>query len=190
MAAASTNTPPRAISLTGVVGPVRLAKSTQAEVVAALGPPEAEGQGNLVGGGQSAYANYIALGYECGPVRHTGLLPASPEGPPYCHTVYYIDAATGVLGGFWTSSRRYATSHGTRVGMSEARAAAGEHRPATIGCLSGISENGRHNFLYIGMRGGKLTKPFRNDEPYRLVGGHVSEIAIESRSNAVGNLFC
>lgn len=50
------------------------------------------------------------------------------KGPPYCHTVYYLDTATGVLGGFWTISTRYATSRGTRVGTAEHSAASRERR--------------------------------------------------------------
>ncbi len=188
--------PPPTVSLAGTIGQLRLASSTTDGVEAALGHPEAEGEGNVGGPGLSGFANYLGLGYECSPQRGpTGpgtplLQSAGPEGPPYCRTVYYIDAATGLLGGFWTSSRKYATSGGTRVGIAEAAATAREHQQVIVGCGIAIFEFGHGNSLNVDMQGGKDVPAKRPGQPNTIVGGHVSALEIESHADSVGNLFC
>jgi len=174
------------ISTNGRIGALKLGGSTLTDVVAALGVPQAEAEGNF---GDAGAPNYKGLGYECAPQPGGELRSVGSEGPPYCHTVYYLDTATRVLGGFWTISTRYATSHGTRVGISEHSAASREHRPATVGCLSGISELSRDTFLYISIRGGKVRRPSSKNQ-LDLVGGRVDNIAVESRHDPVGVLFC
>jgi hypothetical protein len=174
------------VSTSGRIGALQLGSSTQANVVAALGAPEAEGEGNFVG---PSTPNYKGLGYECSAQQSAELGPVGNEGPP-CRTVYYLDTATGVLGGLSTTSTRYATSHGTRVGTTEQRAASRERRPAIAGCQSGISELTRNTFLYISIRGGKIRKPSGSNQPLRIVGGRVDNIAVESRHDPVGVLFC
>ena len=146
-----------------------------------------EGEGNFVG---PSTPNYKGLGYECSAQQSAALLPVGNDGPPYCRTVYYLDTATGVLGGLSTTSTRYATNHGTRVGTTEQSAASREHRPAIAGCQSGISELTRNTYLYISIRGGKIRKPSGSNQPLRIVGGRVDNIAVESRHDPVGVLFC
>lgn len=177
----------RTVSSSGRIGVLQFGKSTQADVVATLGAPEAKGEGNFVGPNTP---NYKGLGYECSAQQSGELRPVSNEGPPYCGTVYYLDTATGVLGGFSTTSTRYATSHGTRVGTTEQSAASRERRPAIAGCQSGISELTRNASLYISIRGGKLRKLPGSNQPLRIVGGRVDNITMESRHDPVGVLFC
>lgn len=180
---------PIVVTLGGNVGSLRLGASTEAQVVAALGAPEATGSGGF---GAPETPDYDGLGYECSPVDLRTLRPAGAEGPPYCHTVYYIDSANGVLGGLWTTSTRYETAYGTRVGMSQHTAAATEHKPATVGCESGITETSSSTILYLRVLGGRIAKPPRpRTESYRLVGGKVTELMVEARRGApVGLLFC
>ena len=174
------------ITANGRIGSLQLGSSTVATITGALGPAEGEAEGNFGGPG----ANYLGLGYECEPELRGELRSIGSEGPPYCHTIYYIDMATEVLGGFWTISRHYVTSHGTSVGTSEQLASRREHHSAVIGCLSGISELNRSVFLYLEIRGGATRPPAHQDEASRLVGGRVASIAIESRRDEVGVLFC
>jgi hypothetical protein len=177
----------RTVSSSGRIGALQLGNSTQADIVATLGAPEAKGEGNFVG---PSTPNFKGLGYECSAQQSGELLPVSNEGPPYCRTVYYLDTATGVLGGFSTTSTRYETSHGTRVGTTEQSAASRERRPAIAGCQSGISELTRNASLYISIQGGKLRKLPGSNQPLRIVGGRVENITMESRHDPVGVLFC
>jgi hypothetical protein len=177
------------VTVRGTVGGLTLGASTEAQIITALGPPEATGSGGF---GAPETPDYDGLGYECSPAERRGLRPAGPEGPPYCHTVYYIDSANGVLGGLWTTSTRYETAHSTRVGMSQHAASTRERRHATVGCESGITETGHGATMYLDVQGGRITKPpHPSSEPSRLAGGRVTEILVEARHGApVGLLFC
>ncbi len=182
---ARTTTSTLTVTPGGRIGALHLGSSTHASVVAALGAPEGEAEGSSADPNEP---DFLGLGYECAQQPNGGLEPIASQGPPYCHTVYYLDTATGVLGGFWTVSSRYATGHGTRVDMSGNLASAREHRQAIIGCQPGISELSHDTLLFISVIGGKF-KPTDKD-PGRLVGGHVNRISIEDRHDPVGILFC
>jgi hypothetical protein len=177
------------VTVRGTVGGLTLGASTEAQIISTLGPPEATGSGGF---GAPDTPDYDGLGYECSPAERRGLRPAGPEGPPYCRTVYYIDSADGVLGGLWTTSTRYETAHGTRVGMSQHAASTRERKHATVGCESGITETGHGATMYLDVQGGRITKPpHPSSESYRLAGGRVTEILVEARHGApVGLLFC
>ena len=182
MASASTRT----ITLSGRIGSLQLGVSTQAAVEAVLGAPESEAEISTNPG----YAPAKALGYECSDQMTSGRQPVGAGGPPYCRTAYYIDAATGVLGGFWTVSSNYATSHGTRVGTHTQIAARRERRPAVSGCLSGISENSRSASLFITIQGGRTELSTGPNPALHIIGGRVVSIAIERHDDPVGILFC
>ena len=177
------------VTVHGTVGGLTLGASTEAQITSALGPPEATGSGGF---GAPETPDYDGLGYECSPAEGRGRRPAGPEGPPYCHTVYYIDSANGVFGGLWTTSTRYETAHGTRIGMSQRAASTRERKHATVGCESGITETGHGATMYLDVQGGRITKPSHpTSEPDRLAGGRVTEILVEARHGApVGLLFC
>jgi hypothetical protein len=177
------------VTVRGTVGGLMLGASTEAQITSALGPPEATGSGGF---GAPETPDYDGLGYECSAAEGRGRRPAGPEGPPYCHTVYYIDSANGVFGGLWTTSTRYETAHGTRIGMSQRAASTRERKHATVGCESGITETGHGATMYLDVQGGRITKPSHpTSEPDRLAGGRVTEILVEARHGApVGLLFC
>lgn len=177
------------VTVRGTIGGLTLGASTEAQITSALGPPEATGSGGF---GAPETPDYDGLGYECSPAEGRGRRPAGPEGPPYCHTVYYIDSANGVFGGLWTTSTRYETAHGTRIGMSQRAASTRERKHATVGCESGITETGHGATIYLDVQGGRITKPSHpTSEPDRLAGGRVTEILVEARHGApVGLLFC
>ncbi len=175
----------RTITSGGRIGFLQLGTSTQAAVEAALGAPESEAEIPTNPGSAPAKG----LGYECSDLMAGGRQPVGPGGPPYCRTAYYIDLETGSLGGFWTVSTTYATSHGTHVGTPTQVAARQERHPAIGGCLSGITENSRNTSLFITVRG--RTKLSTGPNPtIHIIGGRVVSIAIESRRDPVGILFC
>lgn len=182
MASASTRT----ITSSGRIGSLQLGASTQAAVESALGTPESEAAIPTNPG----YAPAQGLGYECSDRMTGGRQPIAGDGRPYCATAYYIDTATGKLGGLWTVSAHYATSHGTRVGTPTQIAVRREHHPAVAGCLSGIAENSRNSLLFISISGGKVKPSTRPNTALHINGGRVANIAIESRRDPVGNLFC
>lgn len=176
----------RVITTSGRIGTLQLGASTQAAVAVAVGTPEAEGTIPTNPGTAPA----LGLGYECSDTMSGGREPVGTTGPPYCATAYYVDVTTGRLGGFWTVSNGYATSHGTRVGTPTQTAARRERHPAVAGCLSGIMENNHSTYLVLSIRGGKIKSTGRPNTALHIVGGRVSTIEIESRHDPVGILFC
>jgi hypothetical protein len=105
------------VTTSGAVGTLQIGTSTEAEVQDVAGPPQSTSIGNMVSGStdnQSMVPNYRALGYNCNP----------PSGDPIesCQTVYFLDASTGVLQSFATTSRSFRTTNGTTVGASVAMA--------------------------------------------------------------------
>jgi hypothetical protein len=176
----------RTITSGGRIGFLQLGTSTQAAVEAALGAPQSEAE--ILTNPGSAPAK--GLGYECSDQMTGSRQPVGPGGPPYCRTAYYIDLGTGVLGGFWTVSTTYATSHGTHVSTPTQVAARQERHPAIGGCLSGITENSRSTSLFITVRGGRTKLSTGPHPTLHIIGGHVVSIAIESRRDPVGILFC
>jgi hypothetical protein len=171
------------VSLSGSIGSLRLGASSQAEVVAAMGPPEREFTGNFE---NLSYPAFVGLGYECGsrPISYGWIVGA--EGPPYCETFYYIDQLTGTLGAMWTTSVRYETSGETTVGMPGQVAASKERQRAVSGCGQAIFESNSETSLDLIIAGGRLTQPGEY-----LEGGQVSAVMVESRQQApIGLLFC
>jgi hypothetical protein len=55
-----------------------------------------------------------------------------------CQTAYSIDNSTGRLSDYWTTSHRFVTAHGSRVGMSGREAAQREGKRLVPGCGDGL----------------------------------------------------
>jgi hypothetical protein len=102
--------------------------------------------------------------------------------PPYCTTVYYINAKTKTLQAFWTTSPTFRTSQGTRPGIPAAQAEQNEGQPARTGCIVGITlhnSDPMSSTLIIGTGS-------RN----HIRGGKVDFLSEESNQNQVGLQAC
>ncbi len=162
------------------VGPVRFGVATEADVRAAVGPPDATIQGSF---GVAGVPDYRALGYGCANAKRSDRIRIGPYGvdaPPYCQTVYYVNTATATLAGFETKTTGYTTAHGTTVGTTGPGAASRESHPVVGGCFTGIQ---------IG-----AAAPSGQAEMFVFVGtgpsAVVSAIAVDHPANSVGALFC
>jgi hypothetical protein len=175
-------------SLAGQVGNVKLGVSTETDIATALGPPEATAEDNFQ---FPSAPEYKAFGYGCqhAASRSRRTLTYYPSGGPYCETVYYVNLTAGVLGSFWTSLPRFHTPRGTHVGVPQRTASRREHRVATGGCHTGILERSPAAQIFISIVGGSL-RASRGNQPYRVIGGRVSEFAIDANADGVGILFC
>lgn len=127
------------MSATGTVGPLRIDRSTPAEIKAFAGPAQYTGAGRfrpLI----REFPPFLAFGYGCHHVRLGGIPTMSVDkstGAPGdshvdCRTVYWVNRKTGRLAGFSTSSRRFHTPAGVRAGTSLAEAKRREHRPTLM----------------------------------------------------------
>jgi len=178
------------ISLSGTVGAVKLGVSTEVDVTAALGSPEATASDDFqIGAGE-----YKALGYGCSMTntRHRRVLTYFATTGPYCQTVYYLNLEKGVVGSFWTTSRAFHTKRGTHVGTATEMAERHERHPARYGCHSGLTETSAKVVLVLDIEGDRARPlhPGRNDHLARPTGGHVSAFAEDSQTSGVGLLFC
>jgi hypothetical protein len=124
------------VSATGVVGPLRIDRSTPARIEAFAGPPEYTGTGRfrpLI----REFPPFVAFGYRCRHVRLGGIPTMSVDkstGTPGdshvdCRIIYWVNSKTGRLAGFSTDSKRFHTPAGVRAGTSLAAAKRREHQP-------------------------------------------------------------
>ena len=170
------------ITPSGRVGPLRIDHSGRGAVIAFAGKPDAEAMGSAFGG-----PRFDALGYECGRAE------ATTQGPvghgTYCHTVFYIDLASGTLEQFFTTSRSYSDDHGIRVGMSTGEANRRSLTRAIIGCLDAIHSRTTSANLMIGIIGGHPGRAIGSG-PVPVVGGHVELLAVDSNVRNPGVFDC
>ena len=105
---------------------------------------------------------------------------------PYCGTVYYLNVTTQTLAGFSTTSNRYATAQGTRVGMSSVEAARREGQPPyALGCQSSNIRLGNIEG-YAGRETPVEIDIFVGTGPTDTV----TNLTVENFANQVGVLFC
>ena len=163
------------VTTSGQVGPLQLGVSTEADVRAKAGRPDATAQSSFAG---TLFPAYHALGYECSKVDNNSRIPLEVQpavSGPYCRTVYYINVKTRTLQGFHTTSPKFETARGTRAGMSAAEAERREGHAVTGGCNTGIS-------LGAGSTAAQIFIQPRADT--------VDSLAADSTKDSVGVLFC
>ncbi len=174
------------ISEKGRIGPLRMERSSRANVIAFLGRPDAERRGSEFGG-----PPFRALGYECSRSHKDDAFPlvetSRGRSGPSCRTVFWINERTGTLGDFYTTSRRYSESHGVRIGMKTAEA---EHllgQRVFVGCEASIPLGKLP--LTIAFSGGapRTTHP---SSALHLIGGHVYAFVLHGLSSDVGIFDC
>jgi hypothetical protein len=176
------------ITLGGRVGGLQLNRSTQADVLAFAGLPDATAIGNF---DPIPHApNYFALGYTCRGSEAVGL--GVLDSSDYCETVFYINTRTKQLVGFHTSSQLY-TFRGASPGMTTGNARRHMGRFAQSGCLTGFFFFGRHHraSLFGEVDGGRTTLHGHGRNTIdRVSGGHLDALELESNRHPVGLLFC
>lgn len=176
------------ITLDGRVGALRLDRSTQTDVLAFAGLPDATSTGNFDAIPHAP--NYFALGYSCQENDAIGL--GVLNGSAYCRTVFYINTSTKRLAAVHTSSPLY-TFRGASPGMRTANARRHMHRFAEEGCLTGFSFFSRRNHasLFGQVAGGHAVQHGHGPNTIlRVPGGHLQAFEIESNRHPVGLLFC
>jgi hypothetical protein len=178
------------VSTSGVVGRLRIDRSTPVQIEAFAGRPEYIGTGRfrpLI----REFAPFIAFGYGCKRVRSGGIPTMGVDrrsgSPSYSHvvclTVYWVNQRTGRLAGFSTGSRRFHTAAGVRPGTSLAEAKRREHRPTLMDSPSALNVTGRNAVLLI-----YATIVVVKEGDWH-VGDRVASLALESRRHMVGLEF-
>jgi hypothetical protein len=167
-------TPPTGTALTvnanGTAGTLRVDHSSRADVISALGTPNFEYTDT-----SPPSKPYDALGYGCGLGPNAG----AAVGPQQrCHTVFFINQATGHLGTFFTDSSRYVESRGVRIGMPQAQAEDILHKQVVPGCETNLYFRTPTASLTIAFDGGKTT-----GTPLKLVGGHVGAFVLHGHDD-------
>ena len=158
---------------------MQIGTANAAAVVALYGPPDAEGWFF----GDRSYPPSHALGYECVRKRDDDRWPVTNSGP-WCRTVFWVDPATGELGDFFTSSRRFVAEHGVRVGMPTVVAERLLHRHAQGGCSDAINRDD----LTIWFAGDTLWQLPSNE--LRVIGGHVDSFFLVNPRGELGIFDC
>lgn len=175
------------VTTTGRVGSLQFGKSTEADVRATIGAPDATTRASFSAPG---HPDYDALGYECSTTpapAKTALVVQPAVRGPYCATIYFVNTATKTLAAFETTSPAYATEQGTTVGMTPAAAQQKEGKQL-------IPHGCEGSFIQIGS--GYPDGPPTTTRAFELIfvdstaDAHVRMIATESNLNPVGMLFC
>jgi hypothetical protein len=165
-----------------------MGQSGAPEVIADLGRPDAERRGAEPGG-----PSFRALGYGCFEKPRDDAFPlletARGRVGPYCKTVLWINRRTERLGDFYTSSSRYADSHGVRIGMKTSEAERLLHRRVYVGCEENIYLRTRRALLTIAFAGG-VARKVRGSSALHLIGGRVYAFALHGRHDDVGIFDC
>lgn len=176
------------ITLGGRVGSLQLDSSTDADVFAFAGIPDATGGGNFDAIPHGP--NYFALGYSCSANAGRGL--GLVDGSAFCKTVYYINARTQRLVAFHSSSPLFSFRRAS-PGMATSRAQRRIHRIAQAGCLTGFFFFSRRNHasLFAEVDGGRATLHGRGPHTIeRVSGGRLEALELETNRHPVGLLFC
>jgi len=172
------------LAVGGQIGPLQLGVSTEADLAADIGTPEATAVGNIDVG----LPNYIALGYDCSVIPGAIPLVVEPQVlGPYCGTVYYLNVKTQTLAGFQTVSSRYETAEGTTVGMTSIEAAQreGQQPSGQASCLPDSIRLGNMGG-YVGTATPAQIEIWIGSEPTETV----TDITVENSANPVGLLSC
>ena len=171
----------------GRVGPLRLDASDRAAIVAFAGEPAAESSDTSPSG-----SAYDALGYDCSRTD-------SPHGAArylvgansYCRTVFFINQSEVSLATFFTSSTRYRTVRGIRVGTATRRVERRLHRRVLAGCAEGAYLSSPAARLTIGVRGGHTRQEHHGENTVlHVVGGRVYALALHSTTQDLGVFDC
>jgi len=149
----------------GRVGPLRMNRSTLAQVIAFAGRPDLD---------RSHLDKYQVLGYGCSP--GAGTVKNWSVDPVACRTSFYL--VGGRLSLFITEDPRFAEVAGVRIGTTTGQAERLLHRKAYSGCNDAIGLRGKQTRLALPLDGGKLHIVGKK---LYVVGGHGSAFYLHGR---------
>jgi hypothetical protein len=184
---ADSSRPAVVVSAIGRIGPLRVDRSTSADISRYVGAPTFTGKGTPAANFRPFAPSFVALGYQCSRrwVDTRGINPGGVRATHvWCRTVYFLSARTGKLAGFWTDSPTFRTPNGSRPGMRQATADRLERSHAYAHALTGISLSGRDANLFIENAGCKLATPGGDPQRTPCLGGYVRSLIIEGRHPA------
>jgi hypothetical protein len=165
------------VSPAGSIASLRIGRSTIRGIRGQIGTPDYVGRGQA---SANLGLTYQAVAYACS--RRAGGTGLDPGGarPSHrrCRTVFFLDAKTGKLAGFWTDSRQFQTSKGIEPGMRQDVADRLQGNHPHVGALTGIDVPTRSATLFIENSG---CKPGRNLDTSPCLGGRVRALIVEGR---------
>jgi hypothetical protein len=153
----------------GAIGPLRINRSSRAQVIAYAGEPSLF----RIGKGDRG-TTYEALGYGCAPGAGTGKYWS--ESLIGCRTDFYL--VDGRLSLFFTQDRRFVEAAGIRIGAPELRAERLLRQTAIYGCAADLHVGNKRAWLTVALSGGKIRT--LGTTSY-LVGGHVRDFLFHGR---------
>lgn len=128
----------------GAIGPLRMNRSSKAQVIAWAGTPSVDAYGRYT----RVNPRYEVLGYRC--ARGAVTKKYWTGYPVDCRTAFYM--VGGRLSFFLTYDPRF-SADGVRVGTPEQRAERLLHRQAASGCSVGIGLQGKRTSLTVALTG-------------------------------------
>jgi hypothetical protein len=156
------------VTPSGHIGPLRLHRSTRADVLAFAGQPDSEQNATIY--------NVQELGYDC----------STLYGQPDCKTTFYISLSSGKLIEFSTASVNYTAFGRIHIGTSTHRAEGVARTRATSGCLDAIYVlNRRAKITFTLMIEGGHGTPGGINATSHVVGGRVGSIVLDGGSDAI-----
>ncbi len=175
------------VTAKGVVGPLRVDRSTAVDVQRFAGRADYLGVGAFRSGGVAP--RFLALGYRCRQVENGGIPTSLDDGTGTrhprlsgvdCATVYFINKRTNRLALFTSRSSRFATALGTRPGMPWSEVRERGHR--YVNCEGRFVAGGQAELVISNVGGHEPG----GDPPAAITGGRVFDVEVASTRNPLG----